>query len=372
MSEDIIENSGDFRFPCPVCGSEMRFDPAVNKLKCPYCGHEQDFDGEGETALANSEQDFQAALDNHVPDEDMKEIRTTTCDNCGARVEFEGGSYSKNCPFCDSPIVLAPSLIRQIKPKGVIPFVLPEKEARAAMSAWLGKLWFAPNNLKEYARKGRKMQGIYVPYWTYDAQSESDYVGQRGTYYYVSQTYTTTVNGKSVTRTRQVRKIRWRRTSGHVSRFFDDVLILASRSLPKRFTDQLAPWGLSSLMDFSPNYIAGYGAEAYSVELKEGFDEAEVVMDRVIRELVYRKIGGDEQRINALSTKLSEITYKHVLLPVWLAAYKYEGKTYRFVVNGQTGKVKGERPWSKIKIALAILAGLVVVVGVVLVSQASQ
>ena len=169
-----------------------------------------------------------------------------------------------------------------------------------------------------------------------------------------------------------MRKIRWSRRSGHISKFFDDVLVLASKSLPKRFTDQLAPWDLSSLMDYSPNYLAGYHAEAYSVELRDGFTEAESIMDREIRNLVRRDIGGDEQRISMLNTTLSAITYKHVLLPVWLAAYKYEGKTYRFVVNGQSGKVKGERPWSKVKIAIAVALGIVVIIGGVLIAQATK
>ncbi len=372
MQDEAIENSEEFRFPCPVCGSQMQFDAEANKLKCAYCGHEQDFDGEGETGLANTEQDFQAALNNDIPEADMEETRVTACSNCGAQVEFEGDTYSKDCPFCASPIVLEPRSTRKIRPKGVLPFVLSEDKAREAMNAWLGKLWFAPNNLKEYARKGRKMQGMYVPYWTYDAQSQSDYAGQRGTYYYVTERYTTTENGKTVSKTRQVRKIRWRRVSGRVAKFFDDILVLASKSLPKRFTDQLAPWDLSALKDFSPNYLAGYGAEAYSVELREGFGEAEAIMEREIRALVRRDIGGDEQRINALNIKLSEITYKHVLLPVWLAAYKYQGETYRFVVNGQSGKVKGERPWSKVKIALAVLAGVLLVVGGALVYQATR
>ena len=372
MSDDAIETSEEFRFPCPECGSEMRFDPEANKLKCPYCTHEQDFDGEGETGLANTEQDFEAALNNKLPESEMEEHRVTDCSNCGAQVEFEGETYSKECPFCASPIVLEPHTSKQIKPKGVMPFVLSEEKARDAMTTWLGKLWFAPNNLKEYSRTGRKMQGIYVPYWTYDAQSESNYAGQRGTHYYVTERYTTTENGKTVSKTRQVRKTRWRRVSGHISKFFDDILVLASKSLPKRFTDQLAPWDLSALKDFSPNYIAGYHAEAYTVELREGFTEAEAIMEREIRALVRRDIGGDEQRINALNTTLSALTFKHVLLPVWLAAYKYQGKTYRFVVNGQTGKVKGERPWSKIKIALAVTAGIIVAVGVFFIVQANQ
>ncbi len=369
MPNDTVEVSDEHRFPCPVCGAEMRFDADANKLKCSHCSHEQDFDGEGETALANSEQDFEAALKNDIPASDIEETRTTSCDNCGAKIEFEGEAHAKECPFCASPVVVDTGTTKLIKPKGVLPFVLSEDKARAAMAAWLGKLWFAPGNLQEYARKGRKMQGTYVPYWTYDAQSESDYRGQRGDAYYVTESYTTTEDGKSVSKTRQVRKIRWSRRSGHISKWFDDVLVLASKSLPKRFTDKLAPWDLSAIKDYNPSYLAGYLAEAYSVELAEGFSEAEEIMEREIRGLVRRDIGGDEQRINALSITLSQITYKHVLLPVWLAAYKYDGKTYRFVVNGQSGKVKGERPWSKIKIALAIVAGLFVIAGGILITQ---
>lgn len=372
MPDDSTEPADEFRFPCPECGAEMRFDPDSNKLKCNHCGHEQDFDGEGQSALANTEQDFKAALDNVLPAEDMEETRVTDCSNCGAQVEFEGDTYSKECPFCASPIVLEPRTSKRIKPKGVLPFVLSEDKARDAMTNWLGKLWFAPGNLQEYARKGRKMNGVYVPYWTYDAQTESDYAGQRGTYYYVTERYTTTENGKTVSKTRQVRKVRWRRVSGHISKFFDDVLVLASKALPKRFTDKLAPWDLSALVDFSPNYIAGYSAEAYTVDLREGFTEAEAIMEREIRALVRRDIGGDEQRINALNTSMSNLTFKHILLPVWLAAYKYNGKTYRFVVNGQTGTVKGERPWSKVKIALAVIAGVAVIVAGIFIAQELQ
>lgn len=350
----------------------MRFDPKAEQLVCTHCGAIETFSDDSHTGLANSEQDFQRALRDDIPDADMEEHRLSKCDNCGAQIEFSGESHAKECPFCASPIVLDTKTTKQIKPKGVMPFALDEETARDAMTKWLGKLWFAPGDLTDYARKGRKMQGIYVPYWTYDSQTESDYRGQRGDAYYVTQTYTATENGKSVTKTRKVRKIRWRNARGHISKWFDDVLILASRSLPEKYTKALKPWHLKDLKDYSPKYLAGYGAESYAVTLDEGFSEAKVEMDREIRTLVRRDIGGDEQRISRLDTALSNITYKHVLLPVWLAAYKYNGKTFRFVVNGQTGKVKGERPWSKIKIAIAVVVGLVVAAGVVYLVQTNK
>ncbi|MEM8850166.1 MAG: primosomal protein N' (replication factor Y) - superfamily II helicase, partial [Pseudomonadota bacterium] len=128
----------------------------------------------------------------------------------------------------------------------------------------------------------------------------------------------------------------------------------------KRHTDALEPWDMSGLAPYAPQYIAGFRAEAYRVSLEDGLKEARARMDRVIQRDVRMDIGGDQQRINSMQTKLSEVTFKHVLLPVWVAAYKYRGQSYRFVVNGQTGRVQGERPYSAIKIALAVIAALIV------------
>jgi hypothetical protein len=198
-----------------------------------------------------------------------------------------------------------------------------------------------------------------VPFWTFDADTKSSYTGQRGTVYYVSETVT--VNGK--TQVRQKQKVRWTPVSGRVTRFFDDVLVLAAKSLPKRYTEALQPWDLSALEPYQPHYLAGFRAQAYSVDLKEGYRDARVQMDRKIERDVKFDIGGDRQRIAHIDTMVSDETFKHLLLPVWLAAYKYRGKSYRFVVNGQTGRVQGERPYSAWKIAAAVLAGLIVAAG---------
>ena len=285
----------------------------------------------------------------------MEETRVTTCPNCAAQVEFEPGKHAAECPFCATPVVIDTGTNRHIKPRAVLPFALPEESARDAMKDWLGGLWFAPNGLQQYARKGRRMQGIYVPFWTYDAQTASSYRGERGTVYYVTRTVMR--DGKRVQQ--QVPKIRWRAASGRVARFFDDVLVLASRSLPKKHTDALHPWDLSALEPYAPEYLAGFRAEAYGITLEEGFVQARAHMDRVIERDVKFDIGGDRQRVHDINTQISDVTFKHILLPVWLAAYKYRGKTYRFVVNGHSGKVQGERPYSAIKITFAVVLGLI-------------
>ncbi|MGH1425117.1 MAG: TFIIB-type zinc finger domain-containing protein [Pseudooceanicola sp.] len=348
--------TSEHRFPCPNCGADYRFDPEAGQLVCDFCGHSDPIEGTQTRAPAIKELDFRAAIDARLPEAETVESRTTKCPNCGSEVEFHSDIHASECPFCATPVVTDTGTHRQIKPKGVLPFALDEGSARAAMTKWLGRLWFAPNGLQEYARKGRKMQGIYVPYWTFDADTTSSYTGERGTIYYETRTVMRDGKPQQV----QVQKIRWRAAAGRVARFFDDVLVLASRSLPKRYTDALEPWDLSALEPYRPDFLAGFRAEAYQVELAEGYDEARAHMDRVIERDVKFDIGGDAQRIHQLDTAIKDVTFKHILLPVWLAAYKYRGKTYRFVVNGRTGRVQGERPYSAWKITFAILFGLIV------------
>ena len=350
-------SQAEYRWPCEQCGAQLRFAPGQTRLVCDHCGHVQEIPAAAAPTRARALQELDLAkgLRDDLSERDMVELRTTTCPNCGAVVEIHGATHATECPFCATPVVLDTGTTRHIKPQALIPFALTETEARKAMTAWLGSLWFAPNTLLEYARKGRAMNGVYVPFWTFDAATASRYTGQRGEYYYETRTVQVRVNGKMQTRQERVRHTRWYPASGHVAREFDDVLVMASHSLPARLGNELTPWDLGALVPYGPEYLAGFQAEGYTVGLAEGHGEARQRMAAVILQDVRRDIGGDEQRVHDVDTRWSEETFKHILLPVWMAAYKYNGKSYRFLVNGQTGEVQGERPWSIWKIAFAVL-----------------
>ena len=346
----------EHRFPCEECGADLRFAPGVTELVCGHCGHTQVITAQTSVADATRELDFHDMLSKLESNAPMEETRVTTCPNCGAQTEFQPDMHATECPFCAAPVVTDTGTHRHIKPAALVPFALDENTARKAMTDWLGALWFAPNGLQDYARKGRPLNGIYVPYWTYDADTKSSYRGERGEHYYETESYYS--NGKR--ETRQVQKTRWYPASGRVQRFFDDVLVLGSTSLPKRYTDGLAPWTLTDLRAYAPEYLAGFRAEGYQVQLDQGFVEARQIMDNVILGDVRQDIGGDVQRVHNVDTDVNGVTFKHILLPVWLAAYKYRDRTFRFVVNGQTGKVQGERPWSAWKITFAVILGAIV------------
>jgi len=349
------------RFPCPACGSDLRYDPATIGLVCAHCGHAEPLDS---APRPLTEFDLRAAGDAALPASAMEEVRVATCPSCGALIEYDAALHAKECPFCASPIVSDTGVQRQIKPQAQLPFLLTEAEARQAMAKWLGRLWFAPNDLRQYARADRALTGVYAPYWTYDAATRTAYSGQRGTVRYETRHVPVTVNGRRQMAAQQVARVDWRPVRGQVARDFDDVLVMGSRSLPKRYTDALAPWDLSALSPYDPRFLAGFRAEGYTVGVEDGYGEAKQAMNAVIEGDVRRDIGGDQQRIGQLETKVGRLTFKHVLLPVWLAAFRYRGKSYRFVVNGRTGTVEGERPYSTVKIAFAAILGLLVALAI--------
>ena len=355
----------EYRWPCAQCGADLRYAPGQTELKCDHCGHVQAIAAPAAKSRARAlgELDLARGLKDDLPAAATEDVRSTSCPNCGAVVEFQGAAHAAECPFCASPVVVDTGEHRRIKPQALVPFALTENQARDALTKWLGSLWFAPSSLLEYTRKGRAMNGIYVPFWTFDADSDSSYTGQRGEHYYESRTVTVMVNGKSERRTEQVQKTRWYPASGRVSRRFDDVIILASASQSQRLNNALGPWDLGALQPYNPDFLAGFQAEGYTVPLADGHVAARQRMADIIEQDVRRDIGGDVQRVDQVNSRFSDETFKHVLLPVWMAAYKYSGKSYAFLVNGQTGEVQGERPWSIWKISLAVLAVAVLVVG---------
>lgn len=360
------EQTTERRFPCPACGADLRFQPGEGRLFCDHCGHTEPLTQGRPATGAISETSFRRGIEDQLPATETEERHLSRCPNCGAEVQFDAAVHSTECPFCATPVVADPGLTRRIRPKGVAPFLIPEDQARRAMGDWLGSLWFAPSGLVAYARKGRRLKGVYLPFWTFDADTQSDYAGQRGTIYYTSERVTVRdAQGRLRTEVRQVQHVRWTPVAGRVRRFFDDVLVLASRALPERHTTDLAPWDLSRLEPYQPEFLAGFRAESYSVTLDQGMDRARALMDRMIERDVRFDIGGDRQQVDRIDTDISRVTFKHVLLPVWSAAYRFGGKSYRFVVNGQTGKVSGERPWSVAKLVAAGFL-LALVVGTVL------
>ncbi|MCX7933752.1 MAG: hypothetical protein N3A66_00660, partial [Planctomycetota bacterium] len=333
----MADAEGSRKFPCRRCGGELIYPPGGTALECPYCGHRQEIPADDLPAVR--EEDFAAALAALEGESETHEQEVVKCSGCGAETTLPAAVAAAACPYCGTHLTNARAKRRAIRPKALLPFKIDRRQAQAAFHAWVKSRWFAPGDLKNYAGREESLQGVYLPYWTYDAKTTSAYTGERGDDYYVTEHYTAYVNGKSVPRTRQVRKTRWRPASGTVQVDFDDILVLASNSLRRDLADALEPWDLQSLVPYAEEYLSGYTVEAYQVDLRAGFEQARAIMASGIESAIRRDIGGDHQRIHSVRTAYRDITYKHILLPVWLSAYRYRGKVYRLLVNARTAEV---------------------------------
>ena len=354
------EEPASERFPCKQCGAILKYAPGTQHQACEYCYFENQIELR---AGVIKEYPLHEALHKLSDVRDVPLRHQIHCDECGASFQFESSIHAGECPFCGTPIVTATLQSKAIQPKSLLPFSIDQVAAAKLFDEWLKGLWFAPNAVKKYARSDTKLNGVYLPYWTFDSSTVTRYHGERGDIYYEQQAVQVRRNKRVVREMRQVAKIRWVPVSGRVARFFDDVLIGASRSLPHKIVDTLQPWDLEQLIPYDEKYLSGFRSEFYQVELAEGFDYAKQVMDnQIYRDIAY-DIGGDHQRVNSTQTQHSNNTYKHCLLPVWSAAFRYRDKSYHFIINGRTGSVQGERPYSVWKISFTVLSVLAVIAG---------
>ncbi len=349
-----IEKENVSRFLCENCGANMGFDPEFGGLHCKYCGGVKEVQVSGTVEEKSYEEFIRAGAQRlHPMAEDAMQVQ---CSSCGAIVNFTPPETATICAFCGAKIVAQPKAADPlVAPHGVLPFSVPTKAAVTSFNKWLSSLWFAPSKLKHLA-DADKLISIYIPYWTYDAATVSDYSGQRGDNYTEWETYTE--NGRS--KQRAVTKIRWSSASGSVDRHFDDVCVPATTSLRREYLDRLEPWDLHDLKPFEPAYLSGHKAEAYRVPLDGGFERFKEIAYTVIYHDCKQDIGGDHQRISSVNTAYSDIHFKHLLLPVYSGGYRFSGTSYQIVVNGRTGVVHGGRPYSWVKIGALVFAILLI------------
>ena len=243
---------------------------------------------------------------------------------------------------------------------GVLPFQIDHDHAKQNLTQWVNSRWFAPNQFRKNGAEG-KFNGVYLSYFTFDSMTLTAYTGRRGEHYYV-----TVGTGKN---RRTERRTRWYPASGSFQRFFDDVLVLANTGLRRDFMLELEPWPLLKVVPFDQQMLAGLMARTYDIELDDCFVDGKQRIDAAIHAEVRQRIGGDTQVVSSVNSRYDAVTYKHLLLPVWLLAYKYHNKTYQVFINAATGEVQGERPYSIWKILLTILLGVAVAGGIFAATQ---
>ncbi|AKA35116.1 MAG: DNA helicase PriA [Muricauda sp.] len=363
MKDQKLQHT-ELKKACINCGAELKYKPGTTVINCEYCGHEEAIAVDG---LGFEELELYPYLQEMGAQKHSEEIAMLHCKNCGATQHVEENYKSLHCVYCSMPLILEDAKKEEwILPGAVLPFQIDQKASHKIFQAWVKRLWFAPNKLKKAALDPQFTKGLYLPYWTFDAQLKATYSGERGDYYYVTETYR---DSKGRKQTRQVRKTRWTPVSGSVSGFVDDTLVQASKQRSGRVPPKIARWNLQKLQPFESGFLAGFVTEKYTIPLKQGHLSAKNKAESIAARWCRQDIGGDAQRIHHMKVRLSDETFKHILLPVYVSAYRYRGKEYNFFINGENGAISGTRPYSFWKIFFAILFGLIVVGIIVILSK---
>lgn len=309
---------------------------------------------DAERAKAAAQLDFLSTLEQRAGSEGEIELAIITCPPCGAQIVVGPYVVPSRCAFCAAPLDSGMAQTsRRIRPLGLVPFGIDAEGAQARFRTWIEGHWFTPDAVKRTVTSSDAVRGVYVPCWTFDTDTESDYTGQRG-----DSLPVTMVQRKADGRDAQVTCVvtDWQSAAGHVRVPFTDEPVLASHSVPRHLEEALSGWDIARLVPPSETYLAGYAVEAYQVALEPAFDKARQRFARAIEHAIRRDIGGDEQRVYHVNTSYDRITFRHVLVPVWIASFRVGRRRYAVVVNGQTGVVTGDRPRSIWKIAGAVLA----------------
>ncbi len=340
-------------FTCKGCGASTRFSPDTGLLSCEFCNATLEIKSDISQIQTHDLDGALSQLDINTPKEVTKEIN---CPKCGGGFTFGPHVASTLCPNCQTPTIT--EFVNNIVPESIIPFEITHKKAKEIFADWVGSLWFAPSELKHLVDSDKKMEGNYLPYWCYDANTLTTYRGERGDIYYVTVQKREVVDGKEQTVSVEEERIDWSNVSGTISRDFDDISISASTTLSDKLLRAIRPWDIGKLRPFDEKFLAGFESQEHTIRVDSGFDTAKNIMSRVIEDDIVEDIGGDEQNIDSMNTIYMDKKFKNSLFPIWTTHFSYKGKEYIYAINGENGKVTGERPYSYTKIA--ILIGVIV------------
>jgi DNA-directed RNA polymerase subunit RPC12/RpoP len=331
-------------FDCPQCGGRLRFDPKRVGLRCESCGFVEAVEA---APAAGHEEILDVSLPTLRGHRWAEAERRFTCPQCGAGTVLPAGQTSGRCPFCGSPaLIAAPEEAELLPPQAVIPMGLEADQVAEALEAWLGRGFFAPDDLAHLARN-HGLRPAYVPFWTFSATLNTRWQAQ------VEEG-----SGKN-------RQWIWR--TGERALFYTDHPEPGTRGLPADLLRSAEPFDLSKLAAYKPEYLAGWPAVTYDISLADASLAAREAMIKDARkQLRYKAAPGRAVRnLEVSSGEFSGQTYRLVLLPLWVGAYAYRGKTYRVLVNGQTGTVAGDKPRDWVKVGL-VAAGVLILITLVL------
>ncbi|MFJ8513371.1 hypothetical protein [Lysinibacillus xylanilyticus] len=343
----------DFDAECPSCSASIEFNPATGKLTCPYCGYETEIAApEKQEEKVAQEMDFEMAEKRGNFNWGV-EKKTVICKSCAAETIYDALQVADSCPYCGSNQVMEASAENTLAPNGVCAFEITDKQAGENFQSWIKGKWFTPRAAKDSA-KPDSFKGVYLPYWTFDTKTSSRYSARYGR-------HRTVTDKEGNTRT----ETDWYSTSGFYQEFIDDHLISATTRYDRNMMQKIEPFNLLNNKAYKPEYVSGFLSERYSIGLHDGWSQAKREISNHLNAQITSKIrwehNADVVSNLHFSTTHDDITYKYLMLPIWLSSFRYKEKIYRFMVNGQTGRVGGDAPISPLRVTIAVILSLIAI-----------
>lgn len=346
-------------YRCEACNGIMEFDAASQMLKCPNCDNQIPIIGEKENVEIHK-LTVDAMRMNRATE---KPTKTMECSGCGAHIEVAGSETAARCPYCDSTYVLASEQEATLIPDGVLPFKVDKGDLGKRFGDWIKKKWLAPGELKNLYQRDQ-FQGLYIPYWGFDAYARCSYTAMGGrdkTVHYKDS------EGNNKTRVETT----WYHTHGRIENDFRDVKVPASERFKRGLFKGVEPFDFKQMAPYSPDYFSGYMSENYTIDLETGHRDAVMQMDSELRRMAADDVRRRYDRVKdvRIRANYSDERYKYVMLPVYATTYSYKDKKYTVLVNGQTGKFHGEYPKSPIKIAIIVVLVLAALIAAVIMNK---
>lgn len=346
----VVDTMKETDRKCPQCGGVMDFVPETGDMGCPYCGYHEEVES-AEEIKAAEELRFEDA-ENYANCDWGVEKKTVVCKSCGAETVYDALEIAGECPYCGSNQVMEAADQKTMAPGGVIPFKISKKQANQSFLKWIKRKLFTPRAAKKQA-KAESFKGIYLPFWTFDTDTKTSYTARYGINHYY-----TDKNGKQRVVTH------WHFTAGTFDKFFNDEVANATDKHDQNLLRAINNYDTESNVAYKPEYLAGYCSERYCIGLKDAWEkDAKISIDRQLAYEIesYIRITRNASVVANLNmkTRYNDLTYKYLLLPVWMSSFKFKGKTYNFFINGQTGKVGGKSPVSAIRVIIAVILGLI-------------
>lgn len=328
----------------------MYWDPDLDAQVCGHCEFKRQVPASTTKIVERTLEEAEGAARGFGTD-----VRVVQCNSCGARVTFEDSATSTDCVFCGSPTVLAQGERRNpLRPESLVPLDVGRQTVQKNFRQWTAGLWFRPNALKRVDRFHAR--GVYVPFWTFDAKVDSEWSADSGTYYYVTIMVPTMVNGKMTMIAQQVRHVRWTPASGARQDTYDDLLVPASGFVRGDLLAKLGVFDQSALVPYAPEYLSGWHAEEYRIDLADGWRAAQTSIEELQSTRCAGDVPGDTHRDLRVANMIRDVRWKHILLPIWTLTYRCNGKPYTVLIHGQTGAVRGQAPISWVKVFGLVLA----------------